>query len=103
MAGRGARQRSGRQARASGLTMGWQGTARQRVLRAKATKAKNKMPAVIFERSAPARLRANIMVFFRLGFCHVSAKLHNVSKENSVTAKSVWTRGPKVRKAGVLT
>src|SRR5712691_2856330 len=63
--------------------MAWPGTARQRVLRAKATKAKNKMPPVNFERSAPARLRANIMVFFRLGFCHVSAKLHNVSKENS--------------------
>src|SRR2546422_4126261 len=96
-----ARQRSRRQARASGLPIAWPGKARQRVLRAKATKAKNKMPAVNFERSAPARLRANIMVFFRLGFCHVSAKLHNASKENSVTAKSVWTRGPKVRKAGV--
>src|SRR6266404_1016006 len=97
------RHRSRRQARASGMPMGWPGTERQRVLKANATKAKNKMPAVNFERRAPARLRANSMAFFRLGLCHISANRHSVSKENSVTAMSVRTRGPKVRKAGVVT
>src|SRR5258708_39777912 len=98
-----ARQRSRRHARASALAMGCPGRGRQRVLRAKATKAKNKMPAVNFERRAPARLRPNRTAVLRLGFCQVSAKRHNVTNENSVTAMSVWTRGPKVRKAGVLT
>src|SRR3984893_11836649 len=96
-------QRSRRQARASVLARGWPGTARQRVLKAKATKVKNRMPAVNFERSAPARLRANSMAFFRQGLCHISANRQKVTKENSVTARSVWTRGPKVRKVGVLT
>src|ERR1700730_127452 len=96
-------QRSRRQTRASVLARGWPGTARQRVLKAKAAKAKNRMPAVNFERSAPARLRANSKAFLRLGLFHISAKRQNVTKENSVTAKSVWTRGPKGRKAGVLT
>src|SRR5580693_2899519 len=97
------RHRSRRHERASGLARGWPGTARQRVLKANATNAKNKMPAVNFERSAPARARANSKAFFLVGFCHISAKRHNASRENSVTAISVWTRGPKARKAGVLT
>src|SRR4029077_4502098 len=83
--------------------MGWLAKARQRVLRANTPKAKNKIPAVNLERSAPAKLRPNNTRFFRLGFCHVSAKRHKVSKENRVTAMSVWTIGPKARKAGVLT
>src|SRR5712664_2889075 len=83
--------------------MGWPGTGRQRVLRANAAKAKSKMPPVNFERSAPAKHRPNSTAFFLLGFCHVSAKRHKVSKENRVTAMSVWTIGPKARKAGVLT
>src|SRR4029077_7162075 len=56
---------------------------------AKATNAKNKMLAVNFERSAAARHKAKRRAFFRIGVCHVSAKCHSVSKENSVTAKSV--------------
>src|SRR6516162_3611600 len=98
-----ARQHIRRQLRASGLATGWPDTARQRVLSAKTMKTKNKMPAVNFERRAPARLKANSRTFFRLGFRHTSAKLHSVSSEKSVTAMSVWTRGPKARKAGVLT
>src|SRR5260370_35425501 len=83
--------------------MGWRGKASQRVLRANTTKAKNKMPAVNLERSAPARLRPNSTAFLRLGRCHVSANCHNVSREKRVTEMSVCTRGPKARKAGVLT
>src|ERR1700688_173540 len=83
--------------------MGWPEIARQRVLRGKATNAKNKMFAVNFERSAAARHKEKTRAFLRLGFCHISAKRHNVSKENSVTAKSVWTRGAKAVKAGMLT
>src|ERR1700730_3908480 len=97
------RQRSRRHARASGLAVGWPKTERQRVLRANARNAKNKMFAVNFERSAAARHKEKSRAFFRLGFCHISAKRHNVSMENSVTAKSVWTRGAKAMKAGVLT
>src|SRR6266568_1883667 len=98
-----ARQRSLRQTRASGLAAGWPGTGPQRVLKANAAKTKSRMPAVNFESRAPERLKANQRVFFLLGSCHSSANLHTVSKENSVTARSVWTRGPKARKAGVLT
>src|ERR1700738_3582869 len=83
--------------------MGWPETARQRVLKAKTTNAKNKIIAVNFERSAAARHIANTSAFSRLGFCHISAKRHNVIKENSVTAKSVCTSGAKAMKAGVLT
>src|SRR5271154_2988934 len=97
------RQRSRRQPRDSGLTAGWPGTGRHRVLRANAPKAKNKMPAVNLERRAPAKANANIATFFRVGSCHTSAKRHNVSKANRVTAISVWTIGAKARKAGVLT
>src|SRR5271170_1962596 len=98
-----ARQRSRRQARASGLTIGWPGTGRQRVLRAKAAKAKNKMPAVNLERRAQASARANSAAFLRLGFCHTSPKHHNVIKVNRVIAISVWTIAANARKAGVLT
>src|ERR1700688_1506288 len=97
------RQRSRRHARNSSLGTGWPDTARQRVLRAEATKAKNKIIAVNFERSAAARRIEKRTAFLRLGFCHISANRHNVSKENSLTAKSVWTRGATAIKAGVLT
>src|ERR1700732_3956377 len=95
------RQRSRRHARASGLGIGWPETGRQRGLRATATNAKNKIIAVNFESSAAARHIENRAAFFRVGFCHISAKRHNVKKENSVTAKSVWTSGAKAMKAGV--
>src|ERR1700693_9957 len=83
--------------------MGWPGTGRHRVLRAMATNAKNKIIAVNFERSAAARQKEKTAAFFRLGFRHISAKRHNVSKENNVTATSVCTSGAKAMKAGVLT
>src|SRR5260370_34750067 len=83
--------------------MGWRGKASQRVLRANTTKAKNKMPAVNLERSAPAKLKPNSNSFLRLGRCHVSANCHNVSREKRVTEMSVCNRGAKTRKAGVVT
>src|SRR6516225_6604454 len=90
-------QRSFRQLRASLLSPGCPGRGSQRVQREKATNTNKRIPAVNFERSAPAKLIANRNAFLFVGFCQRSANLQTVSNENKVTAMSVSTRGPKVR------
>jgi hypothetical protein len=98
-----ARKRALRQLRASVLLSGVPGTRRNSKLRTNAAKAKNRTPAVNFDSNAPARLKPNSKTFPRVGSRHRLANVQSASRENSVNATSVCTRGPKARNAGVLT
>lgn len=70
---------------------------------AKARKATRRTPAENFESRALASVSPKRAVCLRVGFRHISANAHTANNEKSVTAVSVRTSGPNVRKTGALT
>src|SRR5438477_5110166 len=55
-------------------------------------KQNSNKPDENFESSAPANANPNFTTDARVGFCHMSASVHIVSREKSVIAMSVKTR-----------
>src|SRR5690349_16480193 len=90
------------QARASSFFAGCPGTARHRVLSPNPKKHSRSNPAENFESNAAARHAAKTHSLRLLGSRHRFANAHRVSSENSVTATSVSTSGPNVRKTGAV-
>src|ERR1019366_3206396 len=90
------------QARRAALSVGCSGTARQRKLRAKATKTKNNNPEENLERKAPARTSPNLRTVPREGDRHIAGSCQTARTQNSAIAMSVITSGPNARNAGML-